>query len=66
MNESTNTAARKRLEPFIGEWTIEAGPPGGPPWPGGGRVTFEWLEGGVPLLLERCTSTCPRPPTVSW
>ena len=52
MSESTNTEARERLEALVGEWAMEAGPPGGPPWPGEGRVTFEWF-GGAPLLVER-------------
>ena len=45
MNESADTAARERLEALVGEWTMEAGPPVGSPWPGAARVTFEWLEG---------------------
>jgi hypothetical protein len=53
MTESRDTGARERLELLVGTWTTIAGPPGGPLWPGGGRVTFEWLEGGVPLLLSR-------------
>ena len=61
MSESTHTAARERLEAFVGEWTIEAGPPGGPPWPGEGRVTFEWLE-GAPLLIERSHVDMPEAP----
>jgi len=52
MGESTNTAARERLQALVGKWTIEAIPPGGPPWPGGGRVSFQWLDGG-PLLIQR-------------
>jgi hypothetical protein len=50
MSESTNTAARERLEALIGEWTMEAKPPGGPAWPGEGRVQriYEMsLDGGV-------------------
>jgi hypothetical protein len=62
MSESTNTAARERLEALIGEWTMEAKPPGGPPWPGEGRVNFEWLEEGVPLLLERWHVDLPEAP----
>jgi hypothetical protein len=61
MSESSNTAARERLEALVGEWTIQAGPPGGPPWPGGGRVTFEWLE-GVALLIERVHVDVPEAP----
>jgi hypothetical protein len=61
MSESTNTAARERLEALVGEWAIEAGPPGGPPWPGGGRVTFEWLD-GAPVLIERLHVDLPEAP----
>ncbi|HEX8647129.1 MAG TPA: hypothetical protein VF715_09505 [Thermoleophilaceae bacterium] len=61
MNASTNTAARERLEALVGEWTIEAGPPGGPPWPGEGRVTFEWLE-EAPLLVQRSHVDLPEAP----
>lgn len=61
MNESTNTLARERLEALVGEWTVEAGPPGGPPWPGPARVTFEWLD-GIPLLIERSHVDVPGAP----
>jgi hypothetical protein len=61
MSESTNTAARERLEALVGEWVIQAGPPEGPPWPGGGKVTFEWLE-GAPLLIERVHVDVPEAP----
>ena len=40
---------------------MEAGPPGGPPWPGEGRVTFEWLEGHV-LLIQRWRVDAPDAP----
>ena len=61
MNESTNRAARDRLEALVGEWTMHASPPGGPPWPGEGRVTFDWLEGG-PLLVQRWHVDLPEAP----
>jgi len=61
MNESTETAARERLEAFVGEWTVEAKPPDGPPWPGGGRASFEWLE-GAPLLIYRSSADLPEAP----
>jgi hypothetical protein len=61
MSESTSTAARERLEALVGEWTLEAKPPGGPPWPGGGRATFEWLE-GAPLLIQRSHVELPEAP----
>lgn len=51
MNESATQTPRERLEALVGEWTLEAGPPGGPPWPGAGRVSFTWLH-GAPLLIQ--------------
>ncbi len=62
MNESTNTTARERLEALVGEWSIEAGPPEGPPWPGEGSVIFEWLDDGIPLLVERSHVDLPEAP----
>ncbi len=61
MSESTNMAARERLAALVGEWTMEAGPPGGPPWPGEAGVTFEWLDGGA-LLIERWHVDMPEAP----
>jgi hypothetical protein len=61
MSESTNTVARERLAALVGGWTMEAGPPGGPPWPGGGRVTFEWLDGAA-LLIQRSQIDVPEAP----
>src|SRR5689334_5681705 len=43
--------ALRALDRFVGEWTMTAGPPGGPAWPGEARVRFEWLDGAV--LVER-------------
>jgi hypothetical protein len=62
MNVSTETAARLRLEPLIGQWRTTARPPDGPPWPGAGRVSFSWLEAGVPLLLQRWQVDLPEAP----
>jgi hypothetical protein len=62
MHESKNIAARERLETLVGEWTMQAGPPGGPPWPGGARVTFQWFAEGVPLLMERWHVDMPEAP----
>ena len=61
MSESTSTAARERLQALVGKWEIEAVPPGGPPWPGGGWTTFEWLE-GAPLLIQRSHVELPEAP----
>jgi hypothetical protein len=40
---------------------MDAGPPGGPPWPGQARVSFEWLPGEA-FLIERWTIELPEFP----
>lgn len=55
------TAARERLEALVGEWTMQAGPSGGSPWPGGGRVSFQWLE-NTSLLIQRWHIDVPEAP----
>ena len=40
---------------------MAAGPPGGPPWPGAARVSFEWLPGGT-FLRQRWTVDNPDAP----
>jgi hypothetical protein len=52
MDQPTAEAMLRELDRFVGEWTLTAGPPGGPPWPGAARVRFEWIEGGA-FLAER-------------
>ena len=61
MNDSTDTAARERLEALVGDWTMQAGPPGGPAWPSTGTVSFRWLE-GAPLLIQRWRVDNPQAP----
>jgi hypothetical protein len=53
--------ALERLDVLVGEWTMDAAPPGGPSWPGEGRVTFEWLEGRT-FLIERWRVDLPEAP----
>ena len=48
------------LDALVGEWTMEAGPPGGPPWPGAARVSFEWL--GHAYLIQRWSVDMPEAP----
>lgn len=50
---TASLAAMQRLEPFLGEWSIEASFEGEP-----GTTTFEWELGGH-LLAQR--STIPHP-----
>ncbi len=52
MDQPTAEAMERALDRFVGEWTMVAAPPGGPPWPGEARVRFEWIEGGA-FLAER-------------
>ena len=51
MDQPTAEAMLRELDRFVGEWTMTAGPPGGPPWPGEARVRFEWLDGA--FLVQR-------------
>jgi hypothetical protein len=61
IDQPTAEVALKELEVLTGEWTMEAIPPGGEPWPGEARTTFEWMEGNQ-LLLERSTVEMPEAP----
>ena len=53
--------ALRKLDPLVGEWTIEASRPGGEPWPGGGRSTFEWHPSGA-HLVQRTAVALPEAP----
>ena len=61
MQDSDRRFRLEELEPLVGEWRMEASPPGGPAWPGEGRVSFEWLEDGA-FLLERWSIDMPEAP----
>jgi hypothetical protein len=63
MDQPTAEEALARLDVLVGEWTQEATPPGGEPWPGEASATFEWLEGSDHrLLVERSTVEMPEAP----
>ena len=51
---------RRRLERFIGEWTMHVAFPGAPPV-AGGRVVFEWMT-GEQFLIERWEVPVPEAP----
>jgi hypothetical protein len=53
--------ALRRLEPFLGAWSLEAILPGVPASDVRGRVTFEWLPGGG-FLVERWEVPLPDVP----
>ena len=61
MDQPTAEEALKRLDPLVGEWTLEAKPPGGPPWPGEARATIEWHDSGA-HLVGRSTVEMPEAP----
>src|SRR4051794_9081765 len=61
VDDPSRNPALARLEALVGEWTMEAGPPGGDRWPGEARVSFEWLEGRT-FLIERWTVELPEAP----
>jgi hypothetical protein len=61
MEPTDRSAALDRLEALVGRWSLEAGPPGGPPWPGEAWVTFEWLEGRT-FLIQRWNVDLPEAP----
>jgi hypothetical protein len=61
MRQPTAEDALKALEPLVGKWRMTATPPGGPPWPGEGRATFEWHESGA-HVVERWTVDMPEAP----
>ena len=60
MTKTAATAALKRLDAFIGEWTLEASFPGAPP----GHAVFEWVLGRQ-FLVERSEAPDPAPDGMS-
>src|SRR5918994_2264105 len=56
--------ALERLDPLVGEWTIEGIIPSDPPLVVRGRVAFEWLT-GAPSSLSAGTSHTPTSPMAS-
>jgi hypothetical protein len=61
MQEPDRNPALDRLEALVGDWTMEAGPPGGPAWPGEATVSFEWLDGRW-FLIQRWKVEMPEAP----
>lgn len=61
MDQPTAQEALKKLEPLVGAWSLEAIPPGGEPWPGEARATFEWHDSGA-HLVQRWAIEMPEAP----
>jgi hypothetical protein len=63
IDQPTAEQALKEMEVLVGEWSLEAIPPEGEPWPGEADATFEWLDGSDnQLLLGRTTIEMPEAP----
>ena len=58
MDQAANKVAMERLEPFVGEWSLDASFPGAPPTGPMGHTVFEWILDGQ-FLLQR--SEVPHP-----
>lgn len=61
MDQPTAEDALRKLEPLVGEWILEATPPGGERWPGKAQATIEWHDSGA-HLVERSTVEMPEAP----
>jgi hypothetical protein len=61
MDQPTAEQALGRLQCLVGEWSLEAGPPDGPPWPGEARATIEWHDSRA-HLVQRWTVQMPEAP----
>ena len=65
MDQPTAEQALSRLQPLVGEWTLEATWPDGQRWPGGGKVTFEWHASGAHLVERGTAELAEAPDNVS-
>ena len=65
VDQPTAHDALKKLEPLLGEWTIEASSPDGELWPGEGRATFEWHESQAHLVARTTVELPGAPNTIS-
>jgi hypothetical protein len=65
MEQPTAETALRALDVLVGEWTMEARPPGGEPWPGGGRVTFDWHDSGAHLIMRSSVDLPEAPDSTS-
>ena len=65
MEQPTAEQALRTLEPFVGEWTVEAKGPDGQVWPGKGRATFEWLPSKAHLVQRTVTGVPGAPDSTS-
>ena len=62
MAQPTAHDALRRLDPLIGDWTVEATWPSGERWPGSTTTSFEWHAAGRHVLM-RTAADLPEAPT---
>jgi hypothetical protein len=65
MDQPTAELALRELDPLVGAWVLEGSPPGGEPWPGGGRSTFEWHSSGAHLVQRTIVEVPEAPDSIS-
>jgi len=65
MDQRFTDPVLRELEPLVGEWSVEARSPNGEPWPGAGRVTFEWHESGAHLVGRSTVEAKEAPDSLS-
>ena len=61
IDQPTAEGALRALDPLVGEWRLTAVGPGGEPWPGEARSTFEWHASGA-HLVQTTTIEMPEAP----
>jgi hypothetical protein len=61
VDQPTAEKAVNEMTPLVGQWTLEAIPPDGEPWPGEALAMIEWHESGA-HLVERTTVDLPEAP----
>jgi hypothetical protein len=65
MDQPTAEAALRELEVLVGEWALEAIGPGGEPWPGEARASFEWHDSAAHLVHRWTVQMAEAPDGVS-
>jgi hypothetical protein len=65
VDQATGENALKKLELLVGEWRVAAVGPGGEPWPGESRASFEWHDSGAHLVQRSSVDSPEAPDSVS-
>ena len=61
MDQPTAKQALEEMDRLVGEWTLEAVPPGGRPWPGRALSSIHWHESGAHLVERTSTDLTEAP-----